>query len=84
MKPRCELCGGVSTDRHHVFMGRNRQASDRYGAVVWLCRDCHNLVHQNREVSLRLMKKEQKRLEHEMSREEFIKIFGRNYLGEDE
>lgn len=80
----CRLCGAVATDRHHVFMGRNRQLSERYGCVVWLCRECHVLVHREREVCLRLMRAEQRRLEMVMSREEFIGIFGRNYLGGEE
>lgn len=79
-KPKCRLCGGKATDRHHVFMGRNRQKSEDLNCVVWLCRDCHNLAHRSREVSLRLMKNEQARLENEMDREDFIRIFGRSYL----
>lgn len=81
-KTKCRLCGGRATDRHHVFMGRNRQKSEELNCVVWLCRDCHALVHRSREVSLRLMKSYQALLENEkdMSREEFIRIFGRSYL----
>lgn len=44
----CDLCGRWGKlEAHHVFEGRNRKQSDRYGAVIHICRDCHNKIHHH-------------------------------------
>lgn len=89
----CFLCAknGASDhlDRHHIFGGRNRSLSEKYGLVVYLCHSrCHCFgkyaAHKNGETmkklhrygQLKFMKEQQK------TKEEFIKIFGQNYLEE--
>lgn len=72
---------------HHIFEGRGiRQLSEKYGLKVWLRADWHNMsnygVHFNKELDLSLKQMAQKKaMEHYgWSTEDFIKIFGRNYL----
>lgn len=90
-KPKaCYLCGkNGRADRlemHHVFGGRYRKKSERYGAVVYLCgEECHrngrNAVHRNRTVNLALKEEFQRRImaEHGWTVEKFIEEFGKNY-----
>lgn len=73
--------------RHEVFFGTgNRQKSIKYGLVVFLTPEMHNLsdkgVHFNREFDLRLKQIGQRAAmdRYGWTVDEFIKIFGRNYL----
>ena len=71
--------------KHHIYMGANRKVSEKYGFVCYLCGYHHNLggqncVHENREMDLLLKKQCQKEFEENHSREEFVKLIGRNYL----
>lgn len=72
--------------RHEVFFGANRQKSIEYGLVVFLTPAMHNMsnkgVHFNREFDLRLKQIGQRAAmeRYGWTVDEFIKIFGRNYL----
>lgn len=81
----CWVCGVTEgLHDHHIFFGGNRKNSERYGLKVWLCGYHHNLsndgVHFNRELDLGLKKVAQAKFEEAHSRDEFMAIFGRNYL----
>lgn len=70
---------------HHIFGGANRKNSEKYGLKVWLLPELHNMsnngVHFNKELDLVVKRAGQHAFERvHGSREEFIKIFGRNYL----
>lgn len=82
---RCYICGSTQwIERHHIFPGANRKASDRFGMVVDLCHYCHNEppngIHHNRENELRLKREFQALFEAEHGHEAFMQVFGRNYL----
>lgn len=82
---RCHICGSSYwIECHHVFGGPNRKASERFGMKVDLCHWCHNEppngVHFNRENDLRLKREYQAMFEAEHGHDEFMRIFGRNYL----
>ena len=84
-KYKCYLCGRTTpTEKHHIFGGANRRWSENYGLYVYLCHFCHNEppigVHFNKTVRERLQATAQRAFEDEYSHEEFIEIFGRNYL----
>ena len=82
----CYKCGtSYNLQVHHCIHGNGkRKLSEKYGLKVMLCIHCHTgsneAVHMNRENDLELIKIAQKAFEITYSREEFIKIFGRNYL----
>lgn len=80
----CYICGGRAEACHHIFGGPNRRISEREGFTVPLCNRCHNMsdsgVHFNHPLDRRLKKLAQKRYEERHSREEFIRLIGRNYL----
>lgn len=88
---QCWLCGrnggADPLDRHHVFGGPYRKKSEQYGLVVDLCHhSCHifgpNAVHQNGDTmrQLRAWGQERAMREQGWSLDEFIRIFGKNYL----
>ncbi len=84
----CYFCGRTDwIEYHHVFGGANRKKSTKYGFIVPLCHWCHNEpggVHHNREKSLILKREAQRKFEKTHSREEFMEIFGKSYIMEDE
>lgn len=69
---------------HHIYQGSNRQISEKYGFKVWLRADWHNMsdygVHFNKELDLHLKQRCQKEYEKTHTREEFIKLIGKNFL----
>jgi len=83
----CQGCGSTSQlEVHHVYYGvGNRNLSSKHECVEWLCNECHrgnNGVHGiNKDLDNKLKVKHQEILEISISRQEFIKLFGRNYLG---
>lgn len=86
----CFLCGrngnGDRLERHHIFGGARRPLSEKYGLTVYLCGNrCHRngrySAHRNKETALYLHREGQRMFEERHgSREEFIKIFGKDYL----
>ncbi|MDO4285571.1 MAG: hypothetical protein Q4C60_09595 [Eubacteriales bacterium] len=92
---RCYLCMILRGDydrrsaleEHHIFGGPLRRQSEKYGLKVYLCIQHHRegpeAVHQNVKNMRLLQKIAQREFEKKRSREEFVRIFGRNYR-EDE
>lgn len=78
----CMFCGMKATDLNEIFRGRNRQNSMKYGAVIPLCRKCHCKITDNYKLENEWKIKGQKKIMeyYKISNEEFINIFGRNYL----
>ena len=80
----CIECGRGGTEIHHCIYGNaNRKLSDKYGLVVGLCYNHHRGkygVHNgNKELDERLKKMAQRRFM-EVYEEDFLAVFGRNYL----
>ena len=69
---------------HHIFGGPDRANSEGHGLKVYLCIEHHLTgklaVHNCQETNDLLHKIGQREFEKAHSREEFMKIFGRNYL----
>lgn len=68
-----------------VFYGTaNRKKSEEFGCWVYLCANHHNMsnagVHFNKELDLKLKQRCQEEFEKYGSREDFRRIFGKNYL----
>lgn len=83
----CYLCGREREAVHHIYHGTAlRKISDRHGFIVPLCANCHTMsttsVHLDKKhvKDTALKKLCQNRFERDHSREEFMKIVGRNYL----
>ena len=91
----CYLCVRLHGDyrihkyreEHHIFLGNpGRKLSEAEGMKVYLCQDHHQTgpeaVHKNRKISRLLQQDAQRAFEKTSSREQFMKLFGRNYIDE--
>lgn len=83
----CYMCGcWKNIEEHHIFFGTGlRSISEENGLKVHLCMECHrtgpNAVHNCKEVNLYFKKIAQQAYESQKgSREDFIKLIGKNYL----
>lgn len=77
----CYLCGKKKNDLHEVFGGRNRINSIKYNFILPLCRECHSSNQNNVIFNDYWHKQGQLYWEENIgSREEFVKVFRRNYL----
>lgn len=79
----CFICGAVGpTDVHHCMHGTaNRELADKYGLTVHLCHKCHmNLHDRDSAVDRFLQGIAQVNFEKKYSREEWMKVFWKNYL----
>jgi hypothetical protein len=84
----CFLCGANATERHHAIEGNGRrQLSEKYGLVYDLCSNCHRTgndsvhAHPAGYKAQEIKRSAQMRFENEYgTREDWIRMFGRNYL----
>lgn len=81
---KCYICGrDTDCDRHHIFNGAMRSKSEEYGAVVYLCRDCHNRIHsgdQREMQNLKAIWQRQLMIENDWTVEDFREVFKKSYL----
>lgn len=84
MRPHYEWKRAVH--EHHIFGGSNRDKSEAEGLKVYLCLEHHisgkEAVHNNAEMMKVLRQDGQRAFEKTHTREEFMKLFGKNYLEE--
>ena len=81
----CFVCGRYGTEIHHVCYGNpNRRLADKYKLVVGLCYAHHRGnkgVHGgNKELDLFLKQTAQQRFNEIYKDQDFLAVFGRNYL----
>lgn len=83
----CIVCGRTDNlHRHHVFYGNaNRSLSEEHGCWVYLCGFHHNMsnhgVHFDKKLDLKLKQMCQLIWEEKNgTRDDFRKVFGKNYL----
>ena len=85
-KKECLVCKtNYNLHRHHIFYGSaNRKKSEKFGCWCYLCANHHNMsnagVHFDKELDKKLKIYTQKRFLEVYPNENFLKIFGRNYL----
>lgn len=76
----CYLCKCPVVDMHEIYGAGNRKASMRNGLCVPLCRQHHTQVTLNDTMSKELKRLCQSKFEETHTRDEFMKIIGKNYL----
>lgn len=77
----CYICRRNDVERHHCLHGSsNRKNADKYKLTVWLCHEHHMQLHRERELDLFFIRLAQVTFEKTHTREEFIAIFGKNWL----
>ena len=68
-------------DRHHIYSGNRRKASEKYGCWVWLRHDIHMELHdRNKTLDKMLRRACQERFEELHSHDEFMRVFGKSYI----
>lgn len=81
---RCSMHGikTPAAEMHHVFNGAMRKKSEKYGAVIPLCRECHNIYHTNAKEYQRLKASFQRKImiDKDLTVEEFREIFKKSYI----
>ena len=81
MEGYCEICHKWRTlERHHVYGNGFRNKSEQYGAVVEICRECHDDLHHRHPAKYKWLKREWRdRLMawNDWTEEDFIREFGR-------
>lgn len=74
--------------RHHVIFGKGyRSLSEKYGLWVYLCQEHHEGdtgVHKNKEINVELRQQAEREFLKNHSIEEWMQLFTRNYLEENE
>jgi hypothetical protein len=84
VEKKCYITGATTgLHKHHIFGGPNRKLSELYGLYVYLIQEYHTGakgVHFNREFDLQLKREGQMKFEETHSREDFVRVFGKNYL----
>ena len=83
----CIICGKAPVNKHEIFGGRNRQTSIKWGLVIPLCVSEHHKgniegIHKDKELDRFWKRKGQLAYmkHYNKSVEEFISVFGQNYL----
>ena len=81
----CYLTKSNLTHRHHIFGASNKKRSEKYGFIIPLHPNLHNMsnegVHFNKELDLKFKQMAQAYYEkHNGDRVAFISEFGRSYL----
>lgn len=77
---KCYFCSAKKKDLHEIYEGKNRQVSMKYGLVIPICRKCHTKVTNDKTLQDKLHKVGQKAFKKHYKTENFIQIFGENYL----
>lgn len=85
-KKECLICGAESgLEMHEAFFGKNRKKSIENGCCVYLCQSHHrgtNGAHgkHGHDIDEYIKRRTQAQFEALRGREEFLRVFGRNYM----
>ena len=84
-RKECYVCGTpFNIHEHHVYGSANRKNSEKYGLKIYLCAYHHNMsdegIHFNKDLDLAVKENAQRIFEKTHTREEFMSIFGKNFL----
>jgi hypothetical protein len=77
---KCYICKRPKQDLHEIYGGCNRKVSMANGFVIPICRSCHFKVTNDNEFALFLKKFCQEKFERLNTRQDFMRLIGKNYL----
>lgn len=87
---KCYITGAenVPLHKHHIFGGPNRRISEEHGFYIYLRPELHNMsdegIHFNKTFDQYIKAKCQREYEKTHTREEFMRLIGRNYSPEED
>ena len=80
----CFMCHTTQgLELHHCLYGSRHKLADKYGLTIWLCHQHHTGdkgVHFNKALDTQIKQIAQREFEDTYGHDEFMKIFGKNYL----
>ena len=77
----CYRCGKYGpTDWHHIFNAADKKRSEEYGAMIKVCRQCHEAIHSCEMQKYKEMAQIEIMYQNDMTEDEFRKEFGKSYL----
>ena len=80
----CFRCGCYgATDWHHIFNASNKKQSEKYGAMIRVCRPCHNEIHKSEMLETKIMAQEKIMDYYKLTEDEFRDIFGKIWIKEE-
>lgn len=80
----CYRCGKYgATDWHHIFNAANKKQSEKYGAMIKLCRPCHDYIHRYKMLDTKIMAQDKVMDYYKFSEDEFRDIFGKIWIKEE-
>lgn len=78
----CLLCGATDPDIHEIYGGSNRKISMENGFCIPLCRWHHTQITIHPQLNKTFQISCQRIYEQTHTKEEFIKLIGKNYIGD--
>lgn len=76
----CYICKAKKEDIHELLGGKNRKVSMQYGLVIPVCRKCHEKIENDETLKEKWHKVAQKEFKRYYKSENFVQVFGKNYL----
>ncbi len=77
----CCNCGSkIDIEKNEIFEGAHRQLSIKLGMVCPFCKNCHDRFHTDIMFNLNYKVKFENKFLKSHSKEEFIKMFGQDYI----
>ena len=77
---KCYVTKIKGYEKHHFIGGKNRNNSDKYGLFAWISKDDHRYLTTHPIDNLTLQRIAELELLKIMSKQEFISIFGEDYM----
>lgn len=81
----CYRCGRYGPEHwHHIFNASNKKRSEKYGAMIHVCYQCHEQIHRKEMDKYKQIGQKGVMDIYQMSEQDFREIFGRSYLKEND
>ena len=77
---KCYFCDRPRDDLHELLRGRNRNNSMKYGLVLPLCREHHEIMHSHINLVRFYQKEAQRKFQEVYPKLDFVDVFKINYL----
>ena len=82
LEGNCEICGCYGAlDKHHLLSGSgNRKRAEEDHLYIFICRSCHNAIHQDRQEEVYWKKEGERRFLKTHTLDEWFSRYTKNFL----